>query len=226
MEHETESLGPHSGQEHSQAQAITNYILDEPLPEPTISACATGDRATTPGQVEIDSLAGLGFDLPVEANSSYTLGLRLESARDAAILTSGSKAKNSGGEDWRQLDRQKAAVELEKKIRSKQVNLGGQNLVRHRAVLAFLYLQLSRQSGETRKQLAHIVARCFNRGWYFSRKVVSWELTWLSQRYIPEGKQGCFGKSQSWFEDEGVQLAVREWISGAGESLSKSMLSP
>ena len=35
---------------------------------------------------------------------------------------------------------------------------------------------------------------------------------------IPEGKQGCFQKIKSWLVDEGVELAVRGYLSGAGES--------
>lgn len=62
------------------------------------------------------------------------------------------------------------------------------------------------------------IARSFRRGVYFARKIVTWERTWISERTIDEGRRSCFGKSKSWFEDEGVQLAIREWLSGAGES--------
>ena len=34
---------------------------------------------------------------------------------------------------------------------------------------------------------------------------------------IEEGKRGCFSKIRSWLNDEGVQLAVRKWISGSGK---------
>jgi hypothetical protein len=47
---------------------------------------------------------------------------------------------------------------------------------------------------------------------------VEWERTWIQERTISEGKQGCFAKTFSWFNDEGVQLAVREWCAGAGDS--------
>jgi hypothetical protein len=114
--------------------------------------------------------------------------------------------------------RNDAIKALEKKIVSKKTLLTGQNLTRHRAVLAFLNLQASKQLGETRIGLAHQVARCFKRGWYFARKIITWELTWIKERTIEEGKQGCWAKVKSWFNDEGVQLAVREWLAGAGES--------
>ena len=35
----------------------------------------------------------------------------------------------------------------------------------------------------------------------------------MTKRCSEEGKQGCHTKSYSWFNDEGVQLAVRECIS-------------
>jgi hypothetical protein len=34
----------------------------------------------------------------------------------------------------------------------------------------------------------------------------------MDHRRIPEGNQGCFVKSSSWFNDEGVEAAVREYI--------------
>jgi hypothetical protein len=34
---------------------------------------------------------------------------------------------------------------------------------------------------------------------------------------IEEGRKGCYAKSRSWLNDEGVQLAVRKWLSGAKE---------
>ena len=46
---------------------------------------------------------------------------------------------------------------------------------------------------------------------------MEWEGTWIRHRLIPEGKRGCHAKTSSWFND-GVQIAVREWCAGAGES--------
>jgi hypothetical protein len=78
----------------------------------------------------------------------------------------------------RQLD---AIKVLEKKLQAgiKKVALVGQNLARHQAVLGFLKMQLSRQDGETREQMALSVARSHGRGLYFARKIVAWERTWL-----------------------------------------------
>jgi len=117
----------------------------------------------------------------------------------------------------RQLD---AIKVLEKKLQAgiRKVALVGQNLARHQAVLGFLKMQLSRQDGETREQMALSVARSHGRGLYFARKIVAWERTWLQSRMIEEGRKGCYTKSRSWLNDEGVQLAVREWLSGAKEA--------
>lgn len=108
--------------------------------------------------------------------------------------------------------------DLEKALRSKTVNLTGQNMTRHQAVLRFLYYQKTRKHEETRKDMALKVARCFNRGKWFAERLVSWENSWRKSRTIPKGKQGCFQKVKSWLTDEGVELAVREYLSGAGES--------
>ena len=117
-----------------------------------------------------------------------------------------------------QKKRQEAIKDLEKKLSSKKTALAVQNLTRHRAVLALLYTTQARKEGEPREQLSYQVSRSFNKGVYFSRKLVEWEGTWIRHRLIPEGKRGCHAKTSSWFNDEGVQIAVREWCAGAGES--------
>jgi hypothetical protein len=94
----------------------------------------------------------------------------------------------------------------------------GQNAQHHQAVLAFLKLQRCRQSSETREDLSLQVARCFGRGRYFARKIVTWERTWIKERVIAEGRKGCYTKTRSWLDDEGVQLAVREWLAGTKDS--------
>ena len=42
----------------------------------------------------------------------------------------------------------------------------------------------------------------------------------MTKRYIKERKQSCYIKSHSWFNDEGVQLAICECISSSGDKLS------
>jgi len=111
----------------------------------------------------------------------------------------------------------RAIADLEKKLSSKKTLLQGQNLVRHRAVLALLYTTQARGEGETREALSYQVARTFKKHTCFAKKLVEWEGKWIQERVIPEGKSGYHAKSSSWFNDEGVQLAVREWCAGAGE---------
>jgi len=110
--------------------------------------------------------------------------------------------------------RKSAYLLLEKKINSKKEVINKQTTVRHQAVLAFLQLQLKPLYGETRQQMSFTVARTFGKGVYFSRKLVTWENEWMRGGLIEVGKRGCFAKTKSWFNDEGVQLAVREWIAG------------
>ena len=65
--------------------------------------------------------------------------------------------------------------------------------------------------------MAFSVARCFNRGKWFAEWLVSWEISRRKSHIIVEGKQGCFQKIKSWLADEGVGLAIREYLSGAEE---------
>lgn len=89
--------------------------------------------------------------------------------------------------------------------------------------MSFLTVQI-RKPDHTRKETARQVAECYGRGSYVSEKIVTWERQWIRTRGIEEGKQGCHTKYQSWFNDEGVQLAVRECISSSGNKLSAQKL--
>ena len=46
----------------------------------------------------------------------------------------------------------------------------------------------SRHDSETREELSNQVAKSFNKGVYFARKIVEWEGIWLRERRIWEGK--------------------------------------
>ena len=114
-----------------------------------------------------------------------------------------------------------AKRDLEQKLKSKRTQMTKQNHVRHIAVLHFMnYQERIQESGhrESRVTMALNVSRCFNRGIWFAKKLVTWERNWIDERCIPDGKQGCFSKTKSWFNDEGVMLAARDYLSGAGES--------
>lgn len=118
--------------------------------------------------------------------------------------------------------RDQAKKDLGKKLKSKGIQaVTGQYHTRHLAVLQFMnYQERIRKGGqnESRANMALNVSHCFNRGKWFAEKLVTWERMWIEDRQIPNGKQGCFAKSKSWFNDEGVMLAAREYLSGAGES--------
>lgn len=52
-----------------------------------------------------------------------------------------------------------------------------------------------------------------------AKRILSWEISWMKYREIPEGKRGCFSKTKSWL-DEDVRNHVREWLAGAGEDIT------
>jgi hypothetical protein len=117
-----------------------------------------------------------------------------------------------------------AKKDLEKKLKSKRTQLTKQNKTRHLAVLQFMnYQERIQKTGqqESRAVMALNVSRRYNRGKWFAKRLVTWGRNWIDERCIPEGKQGCFAKTKSWFNDEGVMLAAREYLSGAGESKSR-----
>ena len=107
------------------------------------------------------------------------------------------------------IERQDAIKALDKKLckRTTLKAMNGQNLVRHQAVLSFLCMQEGKQLGETRDSMSRTVARCFGRGTYFARRLITWEIEWIKMRSISEGRRGCFAKVKSWQCDEGVLLA-------------------
>ena len=153
-------------------------------------------------------------------SETFSMPRRPTASLSASFFSSTSSASSEEStptvESQAQL-RQETIKDLEKKLRSKKTTLTGQNLTRHQAVLALLYTTRSRKEGETREELSLHVSRGFGKGVYFARKLFEWERTWIQERKISEGKQGCNAKVSSWFNDEGVQMAVREWCAGAGE---------
>ena len=150
-----------------------------------------------------------------EESPANTAAIQPEAATGTSSAGIGTrKGKKEGCPE----ELQTPIADLEKTLRSKTVDLTRQNRTRHQAVLKFLYYQRCRQDGETRQGVALSVAGCFNRGKWFAEQPVSWEISWRKNRTIPEGKQGCFQRIKSWLADEGAELAVREYLSGVGES--------
>ena len=101
---------------------------------------------------------------------------------------------------------------LTKKLRKKAIlkSMNRENLVRHQAVLSFLCMQEGKQLGEARDSMSRTVARCFGKGSYFARRLITWETELITTRSISEGRRGCFTKVKSWLCDEGVLLAMLE----------------
>jgi len=110
---------------------------------------------------------------------------------------------------------------MESFILRKKTKLTGYNLTRHRAVQAFFRYRETKKEGETRESMSLSIARCFGKGVYFARMIVTWEREWIAHR---ERQVGCFAKTRSWLNDEGVQLHVREWLEGAKEILLDMVL--
>lgn len=171
------------------------------------------------------------FKVSESVRPSYPTPLRLDPPQEAP---------KSGEQDAQGPDRHlplptlselsKAIEDLERRYH-KRFGLQGQNRQRHDAVLAFLKAQRSGldEHGiktEDRIEVAEKVARYgFDRGIAYARKIVSWEIEWRRFRQIPEGRKGCFAKTRSWFNDEGTQLAAREYLQSAGEAISAFGLS-
>ena len=63
------------------------------------------------------------------------------------------------------------------------------------------------------------IANSHGRGMHTARMMIQWELQWIEGREISRGQQGGGdGRIVTWFEDEGVLLAAREYIMRTGES--------
>lgn len=115
-------------------------------------------------------------------------------------------------------DREAAIRRMEQILRSKRTNLSGTSLLRHEAVLALLYRMQRREPGETREDLAVQVAKSYNRSNYFAKKLVEYERRFIFVGDIPDSDRGRHAKTKSWFDDEGVQLRIREELAVSQES--------
>ena len=135
-----------------------------------------------------------------------------DSSLSARETTPISQDSDLPAEQLLRREREKAIKAMEQTLcREKRHALNGQTLARRRAVLS-LKIQQSKQQGEARESMAQIFARCFERGVYFARKVISWGKECVQNRTIPEGRRGCFVGAGGWFNDEGAQNAVRKWL--------------
>ncbi|KAN0073102.1 hypothetical protein V8E54_009216 [Elaphomyces granulatus] len=101
--------------------------------------------------------------------------------------------------------RLEAIKDLEKKLRLKKEVLEGQNLTRHRA------------DGETREELSYQVARTFNKGLYFARKIVKWE--GQGDKITGHGPAKAIGE---YLDSRRAEAAVNESLQNAASQTSPS----
>jgi hypothetical protein len=152
-----------------------------------------------------------------EAGASDQEGNSEDDAGEDFNITDVEDNLNLNTTAFEQIMGKKDAVFKAVKFKYQREGLQGQNRTRHLAVLAFWKVQILKQSGETLEDMSFLVARCYGRGIYFAWKLVISECMYLKDGKIPESRRGCYAKTQSWFNDEGIQLAVREWIAQSGE---------
>ena len=111
-----------------------------------------------------------------------------------------------------EIERESAIKGMERKLREDR-SLNQTNLMRHQAVLSLSRLLLKQERNETREKLARIVARSYNQGRAFARRISQWERSWVEERIVPESRRGLHTKTKSWLSDEGIQLEVRRQVS-------------
>ena len=121
--------------------------------------------------------------------------------------------------------RQNAQKELEDLLRLKVImkdkfgpnGLQGARLRRYELVRSFFWAR-EKSPEKSRKDVALQVANSFNRGEHTARKILIWEQQWVIKREIEPTRCTASVNAVSMLEDNGVLLAAREYISGAGES--------
>ena len=122
-------------------------------------------------------------------------------------------------EELRGIILEDAIIDLEELMKSKSKRPQGQDEVRYLAVLNFLYLQ-RREPWQTRERLSELASTVVNRGCEVARRIREWEIGWIENRHIPPGHRGKNSRLASWLDDEGVELAVRNYISEQGDKLT------
>jgi len=130
--------------------------------------------------------------------------------------TSHTAERRIAGEALSYLLRHKTSI----KEKYGELGLSGAYLLRHQMVLQFINAQLRRENAARwRREVALQIANCHGRGMHTARKLIGWERDWVAKRIIERGRQGGGdGRIITWFEDEGVLIAAREYIAEVGES--------
>lgn len=129
---------------------------------------------------------------------------------------------------------------LKRKIRSmsrgKHASYIGLQLDWNMQLYAFLKLQLKEEkswknaelqrdptapitSKRSRKELALLVAKSGGWGMWVMNRILRQEVVYIQSGKLPAPKQGKHAKVTSWLTDEGTTLAMREYMSLAGEGI-------
>lgn len=105
---------------------------------------------------------------------------------------------------------------LKLKIRRPSV---GQTPNRHLQILQFMYWQL-KCPDMTRKEAALNVATGFGKGRSVAERIMRQEKTWIQEGSIQDERQGKHAKVIRLLEDEGTELAAREYCEEAGDNIT------
>lgn len=123
-------------------------------------------------------------------------------------------------------DLESAAQDLAKFLKSAAAKtINGQMMARYQSVKTFLNLQLKSradENGQNKKSIAESAAAAAGKERSFARRITEWERRWVSERLMPEGKQGCGASVKSLLDDESMLVFVREWINQHKDGMSTS----
>lgn len=87
---------------------------------------------------------------------------------------------------------------------------------RHLIVKHFLSSQKKRLPGQTRRDLALLVASTFNKGQTTARNIVRWEKSWVNDNEIPRCKEAK--NYESWMSNKDVKMVVQDFAKKQGDS--------
>ncbi|KAG0633633.1 hypothetical protein HOY80DRAFT_1005835 [Tuber brumale] len=122
-----------------------------------------------------------------------------------------------------------AIYDLRKYLRSRKCQLKGQDLENHKQVLEFMRFQrlcLKKLTWrKPRMELAGLIVAASERGRRVALHILKNERKWIALRDITVRKKRLQGSIISCLEDEETQLAIRQFIVGAGDFVSAFLLS-
>jgi hypothetical protein len=134
----------------------------------------------------------------------------------------------------------KGIADLKRKLRLKKFRPEGQHRTNYEAVLDFMNAQrvmlagarrtprlkkftaikMASSNPPSRKDLALFVAMTNGHSFRVQRRILRDETAWIKEREIRAPQQGKTSRLHSILEDEGVQLAVKEYTAQAGDKIS------